>query len=394
MKKKKIYYSQPYLNNSDYSSLKKIFKSKFLTQGPEIQKFENKVSNFVNVKYSVGFNSATSALHAACYSLGFKQFDILWTVPNTFVASANCGRYLGGQVDFVDIENETKNIDIKKLENKLESCSKKLLPKILVTVDFGGNPVKQDKIFKLSKKFKFKIIEDASHAFGARYKKNMIGNCKWSDITVFSFHPVKTITTIEGGVATTNKFEIYQKLKMFRTHGITRDKSKIVNLEGKKKDWYYEQKFLGYNYRMSDVSAALGINQLKKIKKIIYLRNKIAKVYDKRLKNLPLKLPQVTENSLSTYHLYPIQLTTKDKKEKQLKLYKFLKARGILTNVHYLPVHLHPYYKQLGFKKKQFPVAEHHANSSLSLPIYPDLKLKDQIRIIDLLKKFFIKNLN
>ena len=389
---KYIYYSQPDLDNSDYKCLKKVFNSNILTQGSEIKNFENRITKFVKAKYATGFNSATSALHASCYSLGFKPKNILWTVPNSFVASANCSLYLGGKVNFVDISRETKNIDIDKLKKKLNDTKKKNLPNILVTVDFGGNPVLQDEIFLLSKKYKFKIIEDASHALGAKYKNNMVGNCKWSDITVFSFHPVKTITTIEGGIATTNNLNIYNKMQMFRSHGITRKKTFLVNSKEKKNDWYYEQQFLGYNYRMSDVSAALGINQLKKINKLIKKRNEVAKFYNKHLSNLPLKLPVLTPNSKSTFHLYTIQIALSEHGKIRKKLYEYLKKHGIITNVHYLPVHLHPYYKKLGFKKNQFPISELHAQSSLSLPIYPGLSKKNLIKIITLIKNFFKKN--
>jgi UDP-4-amino-4,6-dideoxy-N-acetyl-beta-L-altrosamine transaminase len=392
MKKKFFFYSQPYLDRTDLNCLKSVFKSNFLTQGPKINEFEKKISNYVNSKYSTTFNSATSALHAACFSLGFKKNDVLWTVPNTFVASANCSRYLGGNVDFVDIDKETKNINIDLLSKKLNNCKKKNLPKIIVPVDFGGNPVLQDKIYNLSKKYNFKIVEDASHALGAKYKNYMVGSCKWSDITIFSFHPVKTITTGEGGVATTNNSMLDRKLKMFRTHGITKDKSLFENKLNKNKDWYYEQQFLGFNYRMTDIAAALGINQLKKINFIIKKRNKIAQVYKKNLYNLPLKLPNVTSNSLSTFHLFTIQIIKKNSNMLQLKLYKFLKKNGIITNVHYLPVHLHPYYRRLGFKKNTFPISEMHAESSLSLPIYPNLLIKEARNIAKLIRYFFKNN--
>ena len=219
MKKKFLFYSQPHLDRTDFNCLQDVFKSNFLTQGPKVNEFEKKISNYVNSKYSISFNSATSALHAACFSLGFKKNDILWTVPNTFVASANCSRYLGGQVDFVDIEKETKNLDINLLSKKLKTSKRNKLPKIIVSVDFAGNPVFQEKLYYLSKRYKFKIVEDASHALGARYKNHMVGSCTWCDITIFSFHPVKTITTDEGGIATTNNSLINKRLKMFRTHG-------------------------------------------------------------------------------------------------------------------------------------------------------------------------------
>jgi len=389
MIKKNIYYSKPYLDNSDLNCLKTVFKSNFLTQGPKINEFEKKIYSFVNAKYSTGFNSATSALHAACYSLGFRKKDILWTVPNSFVASANCSRYLGGRVNFVDIDKKTKNINLTLLSEKLKRTSKKNMPKIIVTVDFAGNPVLQDQIYKLSKKYKFKIIEDASHALGAKYKNNMVGSCKWCDITVFSFHPVKTITTGEGGVATTNNEMIDKNLKMFRTHGITRDKTFLKSKSNKNKDWYYEQHFLGFNYRMTDLAAALGINQLKKIKTILKKRNSIAKFYNKKLQNLPLRLPVLSPKSYCTYHLYSIQILGKNPSKLQLKLYNYLKKRRIITNVHYLPIHLHPYYRQLGFRRKQFPISELHADSSLSIPIYADLSIKKAQYIVKLIKNFF-----
>jgi UDP-4-amino-4,6-dideoxy-N-acetyl-beta-L-altrosamine transaminase len=392
MKKKFIFYSQPYLHKSDLNCLKSVFRSSFLTQGPKIDEFEKKISDFVNSKYSTSFNSATSALHAACFSLGFKKNDILWTVPNTFVASANCSLYLGGNVDFVDVDKKTKNIDIDLLSKKLKESKKDKRPKIIVSVDFSGNPVLQDKIYNLSKKYKFKIIEDASHALGAKYKKYMVGSCRWCDVTIFSFHPVKTITTGEGGIATTNNGVIDRKLKMFRTHGITKNKLLFKNKLNKKKDWYYEQQFLGFNYRMTDIAAALGINQLKKINFIIKKRNEIAEVYKKNLLDLPIKLPEITPNSLSTFHLFTIQIIKKNANKLQLKLYKFLKKNGIVTNVHYLPVHLHPYYKKLGFKKNSFPISEIHAKTSLSLPIYPGLSIKEVTNVIKLIKLFFKNN--
>ena len=392
MKKKFLFYSQPHLDRTDFNCLQDVLKSNFLTQGPKVNEFEKKISNYVNSKYSISFNSATSALHAACFSLGFKKNDILWTVPNTFVASANCSRYLGGQVDFVDIEKETKNLDINLLSKKLKTSKRNKLPKIIVSVDFAGNPVFQEKLYYLSKRYKFKIVEDASHALGARYKNHMVGSCTWCDITIFSFHPVKTITTGEGGIATTNNSLINKRLKMFRTHGITKNKSLFKNKLGKKMDWYYEQQFLGFNYRMTDIAAALGINQLKKIDFIIKKRNEIADVYKKNLINLPIKLPSVTPEGFSTFHLFTIQIIKKNYRKLQLKLYKFLKKNGIIANVHYLPVHLHPYYKNLGFKKKDFPISEIHAESSLSLPIYPSLPLKAVIKITKLIRFFFKNN--
>ncbi len=384
----KIPYSRQNISNSDISSVIKVLKSNFLTQGPMIKKFEDKISKTVGNKYCVSANSATSALHISCLALGFKKNDILWTVPNTFVASSNCALLCGGKVDFVDINPTTYNIDVGILEKKLIKAKKiNKLPKIVVPVHFSGQPTEQDKIHKLSKKYGFKIIEDASHSLGATYKGEKIGSCKWSDITVFSFHPVKIITTIEGGAALTKNKKIYEKLKLFKNHGITKQKKYFLNNKNTE-GWFYEQQVLGLNYRMSDISATLGISQLKRLKKFIIERNKIAKYYNKNINKNFFITPSILSNAKSSYHLYVIRLK-KNLISKREMFYNYLKKNKIDVNVHYIPVHLHPYYKRLGFKKNDFINSENYANSVISIPIFPGLKKKYLKFIVSKINNFF-----
>ena len=304
--------SRQSISKQDLKSVNKALKSDFLARGPTIEKFEKALSKKVNCKFSVAVNSATSALHIACLALGFKKNDILWTVPNSFVASANCAIFCGGKVDFVDIDENTFNISIQHLEKKLRKAKKiNKIPKIIVTVHLGGNPSDLNSLKKLSRKYKFKIIEDASHALGAKFKKNKIGSCKWSDISVFSFHPSKIITTFEGGAATTNNLNYFDKLKLFRSHGITKDYKKFKSRNKVKGRWYYEQLNLGYNYWMNDVQAALGLSQLKRLDKIIKKRNILAKRYDSLISNIDVKKQEINSNCLSTFHLYIIRLLKK-----------------------------------------------------------------------------------
>ena len=386
-----IPYSTQTVDKSDIKAVVKTLKSKFLTQGPQIEKFEKKISQKVKAKYTSVVNSATSALHISCMALGFKKNDILWTSPNTFSASSNCALHLGGKVDFVDIDYRSGNIDVNLLERKLFN-SKKInkLPKILVPVHFAGNPTEQDKIYQLSKKYKFKIIEDASHAIGASYKNEKVGSCKWSDITVFSFHPVKIITTFEGGAATTNDKNIFKKLKLYSNHGITRDNKNFTFK--KKQAWYYEQQLLGLNYRMTDVAATMGISQIKKLNKFVNARNNLAKMYNKHLSTNFLVLPPQKKNILSSFHLYVIKIKNEFQSLHE-KLFNFLRKKKINVNLHYIPVHLHPYYRKLGFKPGNFPASEKHAKTAISLPIYPNLKETDVKKISKLVNNFFRKNL-
>ena len=386
-----IPYSRQTLDKKDQNAVLKTLKSNFLTQGPLINKFEKKISKTVGAKFAAVVNSATSALHVSCMALGFQKNDILWTAPNTFVASSNCALHLGGKVDFVDIDYDTGNMCVEKLERKLFYSKKKnLLPKIVVPVHFSGNPTQQDHIYKLSKKYKFKIIEDASHSLGAKYKNEQVGSCKWSDITVFSFHPVKIITTFEGGAALTNSIKIYKNLKLFSNHGITKN-FKDFSFKNKG-NWYYEQKLLGLNYRMTDVAASLGLSQIKKLKKFVKLRNLIAKKYEKLLDNEYLILIKIKKNVQSSFHLYVIKVKNKYLSTHK-KLFNYLRKNRVNVNLHYIPVHLHPYYRKMGFKTGDFLNSEKHAKSAISIPIYPKLKDKNLVKISNLINKFFYNKL-
>ncbi len=375
-------YSRQYLDSKDISSVIRTLKSKVIARGNKINEFEKNICKFVGVKYAVAVNSATSGLHIACLALNLKKNDTIWTVPNTFVASANAGLYCGSKIDFVDIEYDTGNIDVTKLEKKLKTS--KIKPKVLIPVHFSGQPTDQEKIYKLSKKYNFKIVEDASHSLGAKRDNIKVGNCRWSNITVFSFHPVKIITTGEGGIAVTNDKRLYERLKIFRNHGITKNLN-MMKIKNSSK-WYYEQLYLGYNYWISDINAALGTSQLKKINKFIKTRNFIAKTYDRHLKNLPIHLPKIKKNNVSSFHLYVIKLKKLNSKYYD-KIFKNLIRNNIDVNLHYLPVHLHPFFQNKGFKKGDFPLSEKHAQSAISLPIYYGLKKNQQIKIIKKLKK-------
>ena len=373
-----IPYSTQTIDSDDIKSVVKVLKSSFLTNGPTVKKFEKSISGYTNSKYALTFNSATSALHASCMALSLKKGDYFWTIPNSFVSSATCGLLCGAKVDFVDIDVNTNNISIQLLKDKLYRAKKNnTLPKILIPVHLAGFPCNQDEIWELSKEFNFKIVEDASHAFSAKYKKNIVGNCKWSDITVFSFHPVKILTTAEGGATTTNNQDLFKKLSMLRDNGLVRNK-KDFKLKNTKK-WYYEHQLLGYNYRMNEMQAALGISQLRKVKKFQIKRKKIAKIYSKELsQSSKIDIPIFKEESESSLHLYVIKV----KKNKRDNLLIKLKKKGIYTNVHYLPIHLQPYFKKLGFKKGQFPNSEKYGAEALSIPIYPNLKNKEQKKVI------------
>ncbi len=379
-------YSRQSVDKQDIKEVVKTLKSSTIARGSKISEFEKKISKFVGAKYSVAVNSATSGLHISCLALDIKKGDLVWTVPNTFVASANAALYCGAKIDFVDIDYLTGNIDVNLLEKKLKNSKKK--PNVVIPVHFAGQPSDQERIFKLSKKYGFKVIEDASHSLGAKRYNNKVGNCKFSDLTVFSFHPVKIITTGEGGIVTTNDKKLFEKLNIYRNHGVTKNLN-MMKVKNKSK-WYYEQLFLGYNYWISDINASLGISQLKKVKKFVFKRNSIAKIYDHHLKNLPILLPNIDKNNLSSFHLYVIKLTEKNKK-KYDKIFKSLLLENINVNLHYLPVHLHPYYKKLGFKKGDFPNSELHASTAISIPIYFDLKKKNQIIIIKKIKRIIKK---
>ena len=384
-----IPYSRQFIDNIDIKNISKTLKNDLVTNGPKVKQFENKIKKFVGAKYAVATNSATSALHIACIALNLKSGDWLWTSPISFVASANCGLYCGAKIDFVDIDEKSNNISIEKLKKKLTTAKlEKKLPKIIVIVNLAGFPCDLSEIKKLSKIYGFKILEDSSHALGAKYNGKRIGNGKLSDVSVFSFHPVKIITTLEGGIATTKNFKIFKKMQMLRSHGITRDKDMLRNKSFGK--WYYEQQLLGYNYRMNDVEATLGISQLGKINKFFLKRKIIKKFYDNNLKELPIILPENKKNKISSLHLYIIRLK-KNSISYRNRIINELIKKGIGVNIHYIPIHLQPYFRLLGFKKGMFPESEKYYRTAISLPIHPGLKKSDLIKILKVLKNL-LKN--
>tara|TARA_B100001250_G_scaffold228530_1_gene196203 strand:- start:2324 stop:3487 length:1164 start_codon:yes stop_codon:yes gene_type:complete len=380
-----IPYSRQLIDGKDIKTVIKTLKSDLVTTGPKVPEFEKKIKNFLGVKYCVAVNSATSALHLACIALNLKKNDWLWTSPISFVASANCGLYCGAKVDFVDIDENTYNISIDKLKKKLALAKlKKKLPKIIVIVNLAGQPCDLFEIKKLSKTYNFKILEDSSHALGAKYKGAKVGNGKFTDVSVFSFHPVKIITTLEGGAATTNNKKIYQKIEMLRSHGITRDKKLLKKYNNN--SWYYEQQLLGYNYRMNDIEAALGISQLSKINKFFKKRTYVKKFYDYHLKNLPLILPHFEKNKTSSLHLYIVRLKENFSRSIRDKIINKLRNKGIGVNIHYIPIHFQPYFKKMGFKKGMFPMSEKYFDSAISLPIHPGITRNHLIKIVKTIK--------
>ncbi len=382
-----IRYSRQLIGPDDIKSVNKVLKSDFLTQGPKSILFENKLSLKFKVNFATSCNSATSALHLACLALGVKKGDYVWTCTNSFVASASCALHCGAKIDLIDIDPETNNLDLSLLSKKLKIAKrKKKLPKVVIPVHFAGLPCDMKEIHDLSKKYKFKVVEDASHAVGAKYLNTKIGDCKYSDITVFSFHPVKILTTAEGGAALTNSKNIDEKLKFYRSHGIVKQKQFLSTKN--KESWYYECKDLGFNYRLNDIQSALGISQIKKLNKWLKYRNKLARNYQKKLSNLPLKFFKIKKGFYSSFHLFIIKILTNKANVNRDKLYRYLLKNNIQTNVHYIPIHKHPFYKNLGFKSKDFPNAENYIKNCLSLPMHAALRVSEQNKVINLIKKF------
>lgn len=381
-----IPYGRQDIVQQDIDAVCEVLNSDFLTQGPMVPRFEANMADICDVPFSVAVNSATSALHIACMALDLGPGDILWTSPNSFVASANCALYCGATVDFVDIDSFTHNMSVSSLEIKLQQASKEgKLPKIVVPVHFAGEPCDMAAIHALSKQYGFRIIEDASHAVGARVLDCAVGSCKFSDITVFSFHPVKIITSGEGGMLTTQSQTLFKQLQMLRSHGITRDPSMMIGeADG---SWYYEQLILGLNYRMTDIQAALGNSQLTRLPLYIQARHEIASRYDVELKNLPLKLPYRNRENVSALHLYVVEVDSSRTEVNRKTLFDTLRTADIGVNVHYIPIHLQPYYRALGFKKGDFPNAETYYNCAISLPMYPTLSNDQQKHVIDVIKK-------
>ena len=384
-----IPYGRQDINQQDINAVVEVLKSDFLTQGPKVPAFEQAVKEACNAKYALAVNSATSALHIACIALGLEKGDWLWTTPNTFVASANCGLYCGAQVGFVDIDSSTYNLCAKELEKKLIDAEKSgKLPKVVVPVHFSGQPCDMEAIYNLSKKYGFKIIEDASHAIGGKYKGEPIGNCRYSDITVFSFHPVKIVTTAEGGMAVTNNAELAEKLDLFRSHGITRNSSLMTKpMDG---PWYYEQIELGFNYRMTELQAALGVSQMQRLDDFVAKRHKLAQRYNELLKDLPIMLPWQHEDGYSGLHLYVIRLQLDKITKTHLEVFEGMREAGILVNLHYIPVHMQPYYQSLGFEQGDFPQAEQYYKEAISLPMFPTMTESQQDEIVAVLKELVL----
>ncbi len=380
-----IPYGRQNISDEDINSVIDVLRSPIITQGEIVPNFESTVSKYVNANYGVAVNSATSGLHIACLAMDLGPGDWLWTSPNSFVASANCGIYCGANVDFIDIDPNTGLIDIDILKKKLLEAQKfDKLPKVLVPVHFAGSSCDMKSIKDLSDKFGFKILEDASHAIGGKYMELPVGNCKFSDITVFSFHPVKIITTGEGGICSTNNLEYARRMRMLRTHGITKE---VNSFHNKNPDpWTYEQQELGFNYRLTDFQAALGISQMKRLDTFVEARNYIWNNYKNLLKDLPITMLKIPENVYSSLHLCVVSFDIFDKKNHKL-VFEKLRYAGIGVQVHYIPIHLQPFYKNKGFKKGDFPNAEKFANNVFSIPLYPSLNKKEQLKVVEELNK-------
>jgi len=383
----KVPYGRQSINQADIDSVIQVLRSDFLTQGPSVPAFENAISEYCKVKYTIAVNSATSALHIACLSLGVKQGDLVWTSPITFVASANCALYCGATVDFVDIDSMTFNINVERLSEKLAQAEKVgRLPKVLIPVHLCGQSCDMLEIHKLSKKYGFKIIEDGSHAIGGKYLNDPIGNCKFSDITIFSFHPVKIITTGEGGVAVTNNPMLAKKMQLLRSHGITSTKS---DMESRPQDEIcnYQQIDLGFNYRMNDMQAALGLSQLRRLDEFVSKRNEIAKRYDQLFSGMAITTPWISPRCYSTYHLYVIRLKLESISKTQKCIHDALHSKGILVNLHYIPVYYHPFYERMGFQRGYCEGSEKYYREALSIPLYPELTDDQQDFVVNAIRE-------
>ena len=379
---KPIPYGRQDISKDDVLAVQEILNSDWLTQGPAIKQFEKVVAEYCGAKYAVAVSSATAALHIGCLALDLGFSDVLWTTPNTFVASANCGRYCGANVDFVDIDPLTYNLSVTALEEKLKIAKRNgELPNVLIPVHFSGQSCEMERMAELSKIYGFKIIEDASHALGGSYKDTKVGSCEYSDMTVFSFHPVKIITTGEGGIILTNRRELYERLVRLRSHGITRDCDlRQENYDG---PWHYQQIELGYNYRMTDIQAALGVSQMLRLDKFVERRNRLAERYNNALKDLPLLLPWQRPEVYSAYHLYVIQLKLDELVKSRKAVFDELRSAGINVNVHYIPVHTQPYYQSLGFNEGDFPQAEKYYAGAITLPLYYGLTEENQDYVLN-----------
>ncbi|NVN82620.1 UDP-4-amino-4,6-dideoxy-N-acetyl-beta-L-altrosamine transaminase [Vibrio sp. Scap24] len=376
-----IPYGKQDISQQDIDSVVDVLKSDFLTQGPQVPAFEKALTEHTGAQYALAVNSATSALHIACLALGLGEGDWLWTTPVTFVASANCGLYCGAKVDFVDIDSATYNMCPKKLEQKLIAAKANgKLPKVVVPVHLCGQPCDMESIAKLAKEYGFKVIEDASHAIGGKYQDKPVGNGEYSDITVFSFHPVKIVTTAEGGAALTNQKELADKMALLRSHGITRDSEMMT--EASHGGWYYQQVDLGFNYRMTELQAALGVTQMQRLDEFVAARHVLSKRYNQMLSELPLVLPYQLENTYSGLHLFVIRLKLDEISLTHKQVFDALRENGIGVNLHYIPVHTQPYYQAMGFTEGDFPESERYYQEAISLPMFHGMTEEQQNTVV------------
>ena len=381
-----IPYGKQSITQADIDAVVEVLQSDWLTQGPAIARFEQTVAAYTGAAHGVAVNSATSALHMACLALGLGPGDWLWTSPNTFVASANVGLYCGAQVDFVDIDPRTYNLSVECLAAKLAQAeAEQRLPKVVVPVHFAGQSCDMVAIHRLAQRYGFAILEDASHAIGATYQGDAVGCSRFSDLTVFSFHPVKIITTGEGGMVMTNRPELYEKLIRLRTHGITREAHLMT--EPSHGPWYYQQLELGLNYRMTDIQAALGTSQMDRLDAFVARRRELAARYDDRLQGLPLTCPWQHPETQPSWHLYVVRLHLDSLGKSHRQVFESLRQAGIGVNLHYIPVHTQPYYQALGFQRGDFPQAEQYYREAISLPLYYGLTESDQDRVIQTLQE-------
>lgn len=379
-----IPYGRQNISDDDIQAVVAVLRSDNITQGPTVPVFENKVKEYCDSSYAVAVNSATSALHIACIALDIGPGDLVWTSPITFVASANCALYCGATVDFVDIDPLSYNLSVEKLAKRLVIAEREgRLPKLVIPVHLAGQSCDMKEIAKLAKYYDFKVIEDASHAIGGEYLGNKVGSCEFSDITVFSFHPVKIITTGEGGLATTNDCKLASKLQLLRSHGITKELSSMIGeSEG---PWYYEQLDLGFNYRMTDLQAALGLSQMDRLDQFVSRRHHIIARYNDSLANVPVVTPWQNPDSYSASHLYIVRLDKKNTQSSHREVFEYMRDKNIGVALHYMPVYRHPFYKSLGFAQNGCPEAENYYSEAISLPMYPGLSQEDQDKVVEVL---------